>query len=287
MAAEVTVICMDTSSWMGDNKSPRFLAQADAIELYCKEKIDFHPENCVGILAMGHNVYNLVRPTRDLQKIMSSIYDALRRADEFLGNHMMYKRIVVFAGGPVYWFKGQLIGIGTNLKEKGVAVDVINFGDKDGPRSGYCEDWRDVFKDNRIPGESKKGSLEALVTAANHNDNSHILHVPEDQFSLREHLSSRTLWETSAALESDQTMAKQSQIDALLIKENVNAGNGRAGKALSSIPSLFIQSFVCDSLTSQRSYLGFSELALSQVVYHRKRPHFHIQIGGPYQDCSR
>ncbi|GJU14868.1 26S proteasome non-ATPase regulatory subunit 4 [Tanacetum coccineum] len=64
-----------------------------------------------------------------------SILDALRRADEFLGNDMMYKRIVVFAGGPVYWFKGQLIGIGTNLKEKGVVVDVINFGDKDRPRS--------------------------------------------------------------------------------------------------------------------------------------------------------
>ena len=90
---------------------------------------------------------------------------------------------------PVYYFKHDLKEIGTKLKAKGVAVDVINFGDKDGPRAGVCQDWRDVFKDNRIPGESKKASLEALVTAANDNDNSHILHVPEDEFSLRDHLS--------------------------------------------------------------------------------------------------
>ncbi|GJT15380.1 26S proteasome non-ATPase regulatory subunit 4, partial [Tanacetum coccineum] len=106
----------------------------------------FHPENCVGILAMGDTVYDLVKPTRDLQKIMSSIHgalidndsmsilDALERA-QFVGNNMMYKRIVIFAGG---------------LKRR-VAVDVINLGDKDGPRAGVCEDWRDVFKDNIIP----------------------------------------------------------------------------------------------------------------------------------------
>ncbi|GKF33037.1 26S proteasome non-ATPase regulatory subunit 4, partial [Tanacetum coccineum] len=63
----------------------------------------------------------------------------------------MYKRIVIFAGGPVYWFKHDLIEIGMKFKEKGVAVDVINLGDKDGPRAGVCEDWRDVFKDNIIP----------------------------------------------------------------------------------------------------------------------------------------
>jgi hypothetical protein len=89
----------------------------------------------------------------------------------------------------VYWFKHDLKEIGKKLKAKGVAVDVINFGDKDGPRAGVCLDRRDVFKNNRIPRESKKASLEALVTAANDNDNSHILHVPEDQFSLRDHLS--------------------------------------------------------------------------------------------------
>nr|GEX68881.1 26S proteasome non-ATPase regulatory subunit 4 homolog [Tanacetum cinerariifolium] len=150
MASEITVICMDTSSWMQNNRSPRFLAQAEAIQLYCKEKIDFHPENRVGILAMGDKVNKLVEPTRDLQKIMSSIhgaqvdndsmsiFDALAMADEFLGKNIMYKRIVVFAGGPVYWFKHDLGENGMKLKEKGVAVDVVNFGDKIGPKAGLA-----------------------------------------------------------------------------------------------------------------------------------------------------
>ena len=93
------------------------------------------------------------------------------------------------AFSPVYWFKHDLKKIGMKLKEKGVAVDVVNFGDKNGPKVGRRPMWRDPLEDNSIPGESKKGSLEALVTAANDNDNSHILHVPEDEFSLRDHLS--------------------------------------------------------------------------------------------------
>ncbi|GKB23797.1 26S proteasome non-ATPase regulatory subunit 4, partial [Tanacetum coccineum] len=143
----------------------------------------FHPENCVGILAMGDTVYDLVKPTRDIQKIMSSIHgalidndsmsilDALERANQFLGNNIMYKRIVVFVGG--------------------------------------------------IPGESKKGSLEALVTAANQNDNSYILHVPEDQLSSCRPLSrspilSRTRWEQCCSSSFESIIARQKvQIDAL------------------------------------------------------------------------
>ena len=45
------------------------------------------------------------------------------------------------------------------------------------------------LKEYSYVGESKKENLEALVVAANDNDNSHILHVPEDEFSLRKHLS--------------------------------------------------------------------------------------------------
>nr|GEZ58980.1 hypothetical protein [Tanacetum cinerariifolium] len=67
-----------------------------------------------------------------------SIFDALAMADEFLGKNIMYKRIVVFAGGPVYWFKHDLRAIGMKLKEKGVAVDVVNFGEKNGPKAGLA-----------------------------------------------------------------------------------------------------------------------------------------------------
>nr|GFB12292.1 hypothetical protein [Tanacetum cinerariifolium] len=90
---------------------------------------------------------------------------------------------------PVYWFKDSLIEIGTKLKKKGVAVDVVNFGDKNGPKGGVLFEPYVPLEDYSFPGQSKKENLEALVVAANDNDNSHILHVPEDQLSIREHLS--------------------------------------------------------------------------------------------------
>ncbi|GKG27892.1 26S proteasome non-ATPase regulatory subunit 4, partial [Tanacetum coccineum] len=94
------------------------------------------------------------------------------------------------AFSPVYWFKDNLIEIGTKLKKTGVAVDVVNFGDKDGPKGGVLFEPYVPLEDYSYPGESKKENLEALVIAANDNDNSYILHVPEDQqLSLREHLS--------------------------------------------------------------------------------------------------
>nr|GEV40621.1 hypothetical protein [Tanacetum cinerariifolium] len=148
---------------MQNNKSSRFLAQADAIELYCKAKIDYHPENCVGILAMGSRVYILVQPTRDLEKIMSSIggacvdndsmhfLDALERADQFFQNKMLDKRLVVFAGGPIFWFKYHIKELATKLKVKGVAVDVVNFGDKLGPQVGIrMGPWDPSWNDNNF-----------------------------------------------------------------------------------------------------------------------------------------
>ncbi|GKC17155.1 26S proteasome non-ATPase regulatory subunit 4, partial [Tanacetum coccineum] len=110
--------------------------------------LNFHPENYVSILAMGNTVDFLVRPTRDLEKIMSRIrgagvdndsmrfLDALERADQFFEKQMLDKRLVVFAGGPIYWFQYDITEIAKKLKMKGVAVDVVNFGDKHGPQVG-------------------------------------------------------------------------------------------------------------------------------------------------------
>nr|GFB32098.1 zeta toxin domain, P-loop containing nucleoside triphosphate hydrolase [Tanacetum cinerariifolium] len=70
-----------------------------------------------------------------------------------------------------------------------------------------------------FPGQSKKENLEALVVAANDNDNSHILHVPEDQLSIRELLSrspilSGTGWEQCSSSESI-IASQKAQIEAL------------------------------------------------------------------------
>lgn len=228
MAAEATMILMGTSAWMCHNESSQFLAQAEAIELYCKEKIDFHPENCVGILAMGGFAHKLLQPTRDLPRIMSRIYgtrvnsdsdmrilEALDTADYVLENIMLdKKRIVVFVGGPACWLRDSLRGFGMKLKEKGVAVDVVNFGKENGPKIDGLQAslWS--------TGEYKKESLEALVAAANKNDNSRILHVPQDEISLRDHLSGSPILSWSRQEQSQSIIARQkAQIDALT-KEN-------------------------------------------------------------------
>ncbi|GKC18328.1 26S proteasome non-ATPase regulatory subunit 4 [Tanacetum coccineum] len=137
---------------------------------------------------MGSRVNILVQPTRDLEKIMSSIQgarvdndsmqflDALESADHFFENKMLDKRLVVFAGGPIFWFKYHIKELATKLKVKGVAVDVVNFGDKLGPQVGVrMGPWDPSWNDNNIKGESKKENIEALVATANNYDNSRIL----------------------------------------------------------------------------------------------------------------
>ncbi|GJU92944.1 ribonuclease H-like domain-containing protein [Tanacetum coccineum] len=128
---------------------------SDAVKTYKRRRHkfcdDYHPENCVGILAMGKEVYNVVdEPTRDLQMIMTRIHclrvesdsmlilDALKRADEYIKMNKQQKRIVVFDGGPVYYIKHILEKIGKELKDQGVAVDVVNFGDHQGPKPERC-----------------------------------------------------------------------------------------------------------------------------------------------------
>ncbi|GJS46190.1 hypothetical protein Tco_0596311 [Tanacetum coccineum] len=46
---KVTAVFMDTSEWMGHNRSDKFLDQVDAIEVYCQKKLKSHPDNHVTI----------------------------------------------------------------------------------------------------------------------------------------------------------------------------------------------------------------------------------------------
>ncbi|GKB97179.1 reverse transcriptase domain-containing protein, partial [Tanacetum coccineum] len=143
-----------------------------------------HPENYVGILAMGgkNNHYAMdnrafllyqaivvVEPTKDLPLIMSRVrgfvdvggdtllvYALLRSSYYLITKHEhLLKRLVVFAGGPIRDRGNQYTKIGTELKERGIAVDVVNFGDQ---QLGY-----------------KKHQLLVLLAAVNNNDNTRML----------------------------------------------------------------------------------------------------------------
>ncbi|PRQ21875.1 putative 26S proteasome regulatory complex, non-ATPase subcomplex, subunit s5a [Rosa chinensis] len=174
MVLEATMICVDNSEWMrnGDYSPSRFQAQADAINLICGAKTQANPENTVGVLTMaGKGVRVLATPTSDLGRILAcmhglemggemNIASAIQVAQLALKhrqNKNQQQRIIVFAGSPVKFEKKVLEMIGKKLKKNSVALDIVDFGEED---------------------DGKPEKLEALLSAVNNNDSSHLVHVP-------------------------------------------------------------------------------------------------------------
>ncbi|KAJ4850612.1 proteasome regulatory particle base subunit rpn10, partial [Turnera subulata] len=174
MVLEATMICIDNSEWMrnGDYSPSRFQAQADAVNLICGAKTQSNPENTVGILTMaGKGVRVLTTPTSDLGKILGCMHglelggemniaaaiQVAQLALKHRQNKNQHQRIVVFAGSPIKFEKKVLEVIGKKLKKNSVALDIVNFGEED---------------------DGKPEKLEALLSAVNNNDSSHIVHIP-------------------------------------------------------------------------------------------------------------
>ncbi|GKD11207.1 26S proteasome non-ATPase regulatory subunit 4 [Tanacetum coccineum] len=112
------------------------------------ENLKSHPDNLVGIFAMGATGFgSVVEPTQSrLSKIMHGVlgftlvgaHTALRHA---LGlaqfrrfnlkkehkNKNLLKRKVVFAGGPVYQYRNYSSDLGAMLSQAGIALDVVNY----------------------------------------------------------------------------------------------------------------------------------------------------------------
>lgn len=184
------MICIDNSEWMrnGDYPANRFQAQADAVNLICGAKTQSNPENTVGILTMaGKGVRVLVTPTSDLGKILACMHgleiggemnlaagiQVAQLALKHRQNKKQQQRIIVFAGSPVKHDKKMLEMIGRKLKKNSVALDVVDFGEDE---------------------EGKSEKLEALVTAVNNNDTSHIVHVPAGPNALSDVLISTPIF---------------------------------------------------------------------------------------------
>lgn len=174
MVLEATMICVDNSEWMrnGDYSPNRFQSQADAVHLICGAKTQSNPENTVGVLTMaGKGVRVLVTPTIDLGKILACMHGVEVGGDTNLTsavqvaqlalkhrqNKHQRQRIILFAGSPVVADKKTLEAIGKKLKKNSVSLDIVNFGEED---------------------DGKTEKLEALLSAVNANDSSHIVHIP-------------------------------------------------------------------------------------------------------------
>nr|8JTK_B Chain B, 26S proteasome non-ATPase regulatory subunit 4 homolog [Arabidopsis thaliana]8JTL_A Chain A, 26S proteasome non-ATPase regulatory subunit 4 homolog [Arabidopsis thaliana]8JTL_B Chain B, 26S proteasome non-ATPase regulatory subunit 4 homolog [Arabidopsis thaliana]8PFD_B Chain B, 26S proteasome non-ATPase regulatory subunit 4 homolog [Arabidopsis thaliana] len=184
---EATMICIDNSEWMrnGDYSPSRLQAQTEAVNLLCGAKTQSNPENTVGILTMaGKGVRVLTTPTSDLGKILACMHGldvggeinltaAIQIAQLALKhrqNKNQRQRIIVFAGSPIKYEKKALEIVGKRLKKNSVSLDIVNFGEDDD--------------------EEKPQKLEALLTAVNNNDGSHIVHVPSGANALSDVLLS-------------------------------------------------------------------------------------------------
>ncbi|KAF9622784.1 hypothetical protein IFM89_034019 [Coptis chinensis] len=190
MVLEATMICIDNSEWTrnGDYSPSRFQAQADAVNLICGAKTQSNPENTVGVLTMaGKGVRVLVTPTSDLGKILACMHglevggemnlaagiQVAQLALKHRQNKKQQQRIIVFAGSPVKYDKKVLETIGKKLKKNSVALDVVDFGEED---------------------DGKPEKLEALVSAVNNSDSSHIVHVPPSSGALSDVLISTPIF---------------------------------------------------------------------------------------------
>ncbi|CAM0872232.1 unnamed protein product [Alopecurus aequalis] len=190
MVLESTMICIDNSEWMrnGDYSPSRFQAQADAVNLICGAKTQSNPENTVGVMTMaGKGVRVLVTPTSDLGKILACMHGLEVGAEANLAaaiqvaqlalkhrqNKRQQQRIIVFIGSPVKYDKKALETIGKKLKKNNVALDIVDFGETD---------------------DEKPEKLEALISAVNSSDSSHIVHVPPGDHALSDILISTPIF---------------------------------------------------------------------------------------------
>ncbi|KAK2630687.1 hypothetical protein QOZ80_3BG0287420 [Eleusine coracana subsp. coracana] len=190
MVLEATMICIDNSEWMrnGDYSPSRFQAQADAVNLICGAKTQSNPENTVGVMTMaGKGVRVLVTPTSDLGKILACMHGLEVGAEANLAaaiqvaqlalkhrqNKRQQQRIIAFVGSPVKYDKKVLETIGKKLKKNNVALDIVDFGESD---------------------DEKPEKLEALVSAVNSSDSSHIVHVAPGENALSDVLLSTPIF---------------------------------------------------------------------------------------------
>ncbi|GJN30867.1 hypothetical protein PR202_gb19208 [Eleusine coracana subsp. coracana] len=184
------MICIDNSEWMrnGDYSPSRFQAQADAVNLICGAKTQSNPENTVGVMTMaGKGVRVLVTPTSDLGKILACMHGLEVGAEANLAaaiqvaqlalkhrqNKRQQQRIIAFVGSPVKYDKKVLETIGKKLKKNNVALDIVDFGESD---------------------DEKPEKLEALVSAVNSSDSSHIVHVAPGENALSDVLLSTPIF---------------------------------------------------------------------------------------------
>eukprot|EP00996_Jenningsia_fusiforme_P001624 NODE_2495_length_1187_cov_28.458699_g2278_i0.p1 GENE.NODE_2495_length_1187_cov_28.458699_g2278_i0~~NODE_2495_length_1187_cov_28.458699_g2278_i0.p1 ORF type:complete len:360 (-),score=93.12 NODE_2495_length_1187_cov_28.458699_g2278_i0:107-1090(-) len=154
----------------GDFHPSRLVSAHEACNLVAGAKTQQNPENTVGLLTMsGQSAQLLETLTSNLGRLLAALSSvhpsgSLHFSDSLsiaaLGlkhrqNKQQRQRIVAFVGSPLGETQQQLEALGKKLKKNSVAIDVVAFGV-----------------------EENVQRLEALVNAANSQENSHLINVP-------------------------------------------------------------------------------------------------------------
>jgi len=174
MVLEATMVLVDNSDWMrnGDYTPSRLQAQADAVNLLAGAKTQDNPESSVGVLSFGGlRPRVIVALTQELGEILSRMsqlsmegqsshlsqgVQMAQLALKHRQNKNQRQRVVLFVGSPIPEDEDALISLGKKLKKNSVALDIV-----------------DMSSDS----ESTR-KLEALLTAVNSSDNSHLITIP-------------------------------------------------------------------------------------------------------------
>jgi len=170
------MICMDNSEHMrnGDYSPNRLQAQSESVHHIADAKLQANPEAIVGCLTMaGRRIDVLNSPSRSIGEIMQALdkrvriggtlnlCGGLKTAQLALKNRQnpnQKPRVIAFVGSPVTNTPKEFKQLAKDLKQNGVAVDIINFGTENNENKN-------------------KEILEDFIKRVNKGDNSHYLHI--------------------------------------------------------------------------------------------------------------
>ena len=176
---EATVLCIDNSQYSrnGDFPRTRFDAQIDAIEYIFQAKRNSNLENTLALISSAGTSTPQVLSTftSNFGKLLSGLNDTLITGDHihFVNtiemailtlkhrqNKLQHQRIIMFICSPlkISTENDSLNNVANLLKEKEIALDVINFGQID-DNTNILTEFIDNLNRNNTAGDDSKSHL--------------------------------------------------------------------------------------------------------------------------------
>lgn len=176
---EATVLCVDNSQYSrnGDFPRTRFEAQIDAIEYIFQAKRNSNLENTLALISSAGTSTPQVLSTFTSQfgKLLSGLNDTVISGEHihFVNtiemavltlkhrqNKLQHQRIIMFVCSPLQLSieKDSLSNVANLLKEKKIALDVINFGEID-DNTTILTEFIDNLNRNNTAGDDSKSHL--------------------------------------------------------------------------------------------------------------------------------